>query len=57
MTSSFHSGGPLVVLAENPLAVDEAATLASRERLRRARNWPQTPAISWDHSDTDMAAE
>jgi N-methylhydantoinase B len=46
-----------VVLAENPLAVDEAATLASRERLRRARNWPQTPAISWDPSDTDMAAE
>jgi N-methylhydantoinase B len=46
-----------VVLVENPLAVDEAATLALRERQRRARNWPQTPAISWDSSDTDIAAE
>jgi N-methylhydantoinase B len=46
-----------VVLAENPLAIDEAATRTLRERLRRARNWPQTPAISWDPSDTDMAAE
>src|ERR1700738_2162743 len=46
-----------VVLAGKPLTVDEAATSALRERLRRARNWPQTPAISWDPSDTDMAAE
>ena len=46
-----------VVLAENPLAVDEAATRTLRERLRRARNWPQTPAISWEPPDTAMAAE
>jgi N-methylhydantoinase B/oxoprolinase/acetone carboxylase alpha subunit len=46
-----------VVLVENPLAVDEAATLALRERQRRARNWPQTPAISWEQPDTAMAAE
>ena len=46
-----------VVLAEKPLAVDEAATRALRERQRRARNWPQTPVISWEPSDTEMAAE
>ena len=46
-----------VVLVEKPLAVDEAATRALRERLRRARNWPQTPAISWERPDTAIAAE
>jgi hypothetical protein len=45
------------VLAEKPLAVDEAATRALRERLRRVRNWPQTPAISWEPPDAAMAAE
>src|SRR6202022_5031003 len=35
-----------VVLAGKPLTVDEAATWALRGRLRRARNWPRTPAIS-----------
>ena len=47
-----------VVLSEAPLAVDEAATRASRQRLGRERNWPQTPAISWEPSPgIAMAAE
>jgi N-methylhydantoinase B len=46
-----------VALVENPLAVDEAATGTLRERLRRARNWPQAPVISWEPPDTAMAAE
>jgi N-methylhydantoinase B len=37
-----------VVLAGSPLAVDEPATRALRERLRRSRNWPRVPAISWE---------
>ena len=46
-----------VVLAEKPLAVDEAATRALREQLRRTRNWPQTPDISWEPPDLAAAAE
>jgi N-methylhydantoinase B len=46
-----------VVLAGKPLAVDEAATRARREALRRTRNWPRTPAISWDSPDLAVAAE
>jgi N-methylhydantoinase B len=46
-----------VVLAGEPLAVDEAATQALREGLRRRRNWPQTPAISWEPHSIAMAAE
>jgi N-methylhydantoinase B len=46
-----------VVLAENPLAVDAAATRALREQLRRTRNWPQTPDISWEPPDLAVAAE
>ncbi len=45
-----------VVLSGQPLAVDEAATRALRQRLRHARNWPHTPAISWEPSDTALAA-
>jgi len=46
-----------VVLAGKPLAIDEMATRALREKLRRTRNWPQTPAISWAPSGISMAAE
>jgi N-methylhydantoinase B len=46
-----------VVLAGKPLAVDEAATRALREQLRRTRNWPQTPDISWEPPDLAAAAE
>jgi N-methylhydantoinase B len=46
-----------VVLVEKPLSVDARATRALRERLRRARNWPQTPVISWEPPDLAMAAE
>ena len=46
-----------VVLAGKPLTVDEAATWALRERLRRARNWPRTPAISRGPLGIAMAAE
>jgi N-methylhydantoinase B len=46
-----------VVLAGEPLAVDEAATSALREALRRTRNWPRTPAISWEPPSMAMAAE
>ena len=46
-----------VVFAGNPLAVDEAATRALREELRRSRNWPQTPDISWEPPDLAVAAE
>jgi N-methylhydantoinase B len=46
-----------LVLAGKPLAVDEAATRARREALRRMRNWPRTPAISWDPPDLAVAAE
>ena len=35
-----------VVLTEDPLAVDAAATRALRETVRRARNWLQPPAIT-----------
>jgi len=44
-------------LAGKPLAVDEVATRALRERLRRTRNWAQTPAVSWDSSGLAVAAE
>jgi hypothetical protein len=46
-----------VVLVGNPLAVDDAATRALREQLRRTRNWPQTPDISWEPPDLAVAAE
>jgi hypothetical protein len=46
-----------VVLAGKPLTVDEAATWALRERLRRARNWSHTPAISREPPGIAMAAE
>jgi N-methylhydantoinase B len=46
-----------VVLAGDPLAADEAATRALRERLRHARNWPRTPDISWELPDLAHAAE
>jgi N-methylhydantoinase B len=37
-----------VVILGPDLAVDQAATWALRTRLREARNWDQTPAVSWD---------
>jgi len=46
-----------VVLDGKPLAVDKAATRALRERLRRTRNWAQTPAVSWDSSGLAVATE
>ena len=46
-----------VVLTGKPPAVDEAATQALRERLRCRRNWPQTPAVSWDPPGLAVAAE
>jgi N-methylhydantoinase B len=36
-----------VVLTENPLAVDVAATYALRKRIRAARGWVDSPTISW----------
>src|SRR5262249_199675 len=45
-----------VVFRGKPLAVDEAATQAARESLRRARKWSQTPAISREPG-LGMAAE
>jgi hypothetical protein len=45
------------MLAGKPLTVDEAATWALRERLRRARNWSHTPAISRGPLGIAMAAE
>jgi N-methylhydantoinase B len=45
-----------VVLAGEPLAVDEAATRALREALCRRRNWQGTPAISWEPPSIAMAA-
>jgi N-methylhydantoinase B len=46
-----------VALAGEPLVVDDAATRVLRERVRRERNWPQTPAISWGPPDLAAAAE
>jgi N-methylhydantoinase B len=46
-----------VVLARKPLAVDEVATRALRERLRRTRNWAQAPTVSWDGPGLAVAAE
>jgi len=46
-----------VVLFGEPLAVDEAATRALRERLRRTRDWRRTPDISWESPDLAVAAE
>jgi len=46
-----------VVFAGNPLAVDVPATRALREQLRRTRNWPQTPDISWEPPELAVAAE
>jgi hypothetical protein len=46
-----------VVIQGAPLAVDAAATQALRERLRRARNWHETPEISWEPPEMPMAAE
>ena len=46
-----------VVLAGEPLAIDEVATCALREALRRTRNWPRAPAISWEPPSMAMAAE
>jgi hypothetical protein len=46
-----------VVFAGNPLAVDDAPTRALREQLRRTRNWPHTPDISWEPPDLAVAAE
>jgi hypothetical protein len=37
-----------VVLATNPLRVEEDATQATRARMRAARNWDGPPAISWE---------
>jgi N-methylhydantoinase B len=37
-----------VVLAANPLRVEEDATQATRARMRAARNWDRPPAISWE---------
>jgi hypothetical protein len=45
------------MLAGKPLTVDEAATWALREKLRRARNWSRTPAISRGRLGIAMAAE
>jgi len=46
-----------VVLVGEPLAVDGVATCVLREALRRMRNWPRTPAISWEPPSMAMAAE
>jgi N-methylhydantoinase B len=46
-----------VVVAGNPLAVDDAATRLLREQLRRTRNWPLTPDISWEPPDLAAAVE
>jgi N-methylhydantoinase B len=43
-----------VVLREKPLAVDEAATVALREEVRRSRNWEGVPMYDWGKA---MAAE
>jgi N-methylhydantoinase B len=45
-----------VVFTGSPLAVDAEATRGLRERLRRMRNWLQTPTISWG-PDLAVAAE
>jgi N-methylhydantoinase B len=37
-----------VVLAVNPLRVDEDATQATRASMRAARDWDGPPAISWE---------
>jgi N-methylhydantoinase B len=46
----------VVLIGQRP-EVDEAATWALRERLRRRRNWPDKPAISWEPTSNAMAAE
>ena len=46
-----------VVFRGKPLAVDETATQAFACSLRRARNWPHTPAISREPPGLGMAAE
>jgi N-methylhydantoinase B len=46
-----------VVLTQNPLAVDAAATRVWRGHLRHRRDWRQVPAISWQPSGVAMAAE
>jgi N-methylhydantoinase B len=55
LTSAHADYG--VVFRGKPLAVDEAATQVLRESLRRARNWPHTPAISREPPGLGMAAE
>ena len=46
-----------VVLTQNLLAVDEAATRVLRGHLRHLRDWRQIPAISWQPSAIALAAE
>jgi len=46
-----------VVLSGKSLAIDEAATRALRERLRRTRDWRRTPDISWESPDLAVAAK
>jgi N-methylhydantoinase B len=46
-----------VVLTQNLLAVDEAATRVLRRHLRHLRDWRQIPAISWQPSGIALAAE
>jgi N-methylhydantoinase B len=46
-----------VVVTSEPLALDEAATRALRDRLRRTRDWRQTPVISWELPENAMAAK
>jgi N-methylhydantoinase B len=36
-----------VVLAGKPLAVDEPATAALRERIRKGRSWTEPPIYNW----------
>jgi hypothetical protein len=35
------------VLSGNPLAVDEAATHALRDRMRQGRDWREPPIYNW----------
>jgi N-methylhydantoinase B len=43
-----------VVLGAEPIAVDDAGTIALREQIRRRRDWKGVPVYDWG---TAMAAE
>jgi len=46
-----------VVILSNPLRLDDEATHAQRQNIRKARNWKQTPTISWQPHIASAAAE